>query len=175
MKFNKILLVVSAIACLLFSALFATAGFTHPGLTQTPQHGTVLTGLVANFNVSVNNTNNGEGVFNLTIYNGSSSAGPFKYLGSVNLVNGTNSNFNFTMKDGTRTYWRYNITNATGGPFVSQVRVFNTDANYNRIVIGSATLNVNFTMFHGSQRLSCGPIHDGTGINSHLNFNCTTY
>ena len=170
--------IVMMLLILAISVSIAAAVVRFPGETTLyprPSNGGVITTTSVNFSAIINDTTAGTGVYNLSIWNTSDRTdaleGDYRYLDSTPLYgNSTFWNKTITMRQGLRHYVVYNITNATGGAVKSSRIAFNVDANYTFIPIGSATVNVNFTMFHGSQAYSCGPM---TNANTNMNFNCT--
>ena len=181
MNGKKLAIWTLTITLVLGLAQLVIAALSFPGTTTyypRPSDGSVLTSTSVNFSVRANQTDNAQTTWNLTIWNTSNRVqalnNTYQYLDSVLLRNDTFWNKSITMADNSRHYIIYNVTNVTNGPLKSSRITFNVDVNYNKFVIGSATFNQNITLYKGSQRLSCGPLHDGTGAGAY-NFNCTQY
>ena len=172
-KLNFILLIAGLL--IVSMAAIAMASLQFPGPKITPSAGTFLTSTSVMYNFTLNQTsNNVNEIVNVSIYNATTKTGPYNII-AVNtsiIANGSVAygtfTRTFTQADGKRYYWFVNVTNGTN-PLVSGIYTFNVDSNYNRIVIGSATLNLNFTMYHGATRFSCG-INNSAG-----QFGCGTY
>lgn len=172
MNLNKKLLSMIVAALLVLAAAGLVYGaVSYPGSDVRPTFGTVLTSTAVNYSSVITEVGTSRDTFNITLYN-TSNADKTNYsvLYSGVVSNATFWNQTITMKDSVRHYWYINYTNASGAGShqVSPIYIFNVDSAYNRLPIGSATLNVNFTMYHGSTALSCGPGGPGGGP-----MNCT--
>src|SRR3990167_10432309 len=147
---KKLLIAIMLVLAVAIIAGSVIAGLTFPGPAnvQAPSDGTVLTSTSVNFSSMINDTSNGRTTFNWTVYNSTNRAN-YTVLFSMTVTNGTFVNKTVVMADSVRHYWYSNYTNASGAGSaqVTGRKTFNVDANYNRVVIGSATLNLNITLY----------------------------
>lgn len=127
---------------------------------RAPSEFTTLTSTSVNFSTVFNQTNNDATVFNITIYNSSNdnpSRNYSKFTDSGNItisrviLNGTFWNLtNYTLKDNTRHWIFFNITNgsSTRGPILSDVTIFDIDTRFLVFNLGGLD-KINFSIDTG--------------------------
>ena len=114
-----------------------------------PSEFTTITSTAVNFSVNFNNTANSERVFEMKIMNSSdpSSSRAYGALATVAIRNSSTNNFSQTMKNNERVWWFYNITNITGGPVTSDVRIFDVDTKFLTFAFGGYdTFNITLNL-----------------------------
>ncbi len=140
------------------------------------------TSVTTKVNVSLwfNQTINSEVTYNLTIYNRSSSSGAYGYLNSTTIQNGTKYANYVVLKDDERSWLYLNVTNNTGGPTISSVRIIDVDTRYNVMEV-EVQLNMDSLRLGNVSNLFndevCGGLTFGTIIYNHSTpgyfFGCT--
>ena len=137
----------------ILSVLGVYAALTAPGYDSKPTQGTVLTSDLVNFSVRINNTNNEATIFQIYLYNRSSTSGNYSIFHNGTITNGSFWNqSNYTFKNSIRHYWFANFTNATNSTpkwLVTSTGIFNVDTAYYKQTFGSQE-NINFTLQDGS-------------------------
>lgn len=154
---------------------------------RAPSEFTTLTSTSVNFSTVFNQTNNDATVFNITIYNSSNdnpSRNYSKFTDSGNItisrviLNGTFWNLtNYTLKDNTRHWIFFNITNgsSTRGPILSDVTIFDIDTIFLKFRLGQYD-TINFTLDTGEVSIY-GNMTVGNGViqlkNTTVDHGCT--
>lgn len=120
---------------------------------EAPSNYAIKTTTSINFSLRINASSatldllsDATGLTNVTVLNRTGRTGAWAILNPNGLViNSTNGsayntdnwgNITSTLKEG-RTYWRFNLTNATAGGFVTQTRTLDIDLDYYLLVIGN--------------------------------------
>lgn len=117
---------------------------------------TTLTSTSVNFSTTFNQTGEtAENHWSIKIYNSSdpSSTRLYQTLGIMNVTNGTMGNITLTLKDDTRTWWYMNVTNISVGAVLSDVRIFDVDADFLVFKFGGYD-KINFTVDRGDINIS---------------------
>ena len=128
-----------------------------------PDAYTTKTSTLVNFSLKYNETAGGDGQdFNATVLNASSSSGPYSHLCNSLITNNSFWNISCSIKDNTRTWFKINITNATGGVVTSAVRIFDMDTNFLTFQLG-AYQALNFTLNTGDIAMA-GTLTVGSAI-----------
>ena len=115
-----------------------------------PNEFTTFTSTSIIYNLTYNQTTNAETYWNVRLYNSSNSSSDrlYQVLGEINVSNATHSNLTFTMLNGGRFWWYFNVTNMTGGAVVSDVRIFDVDVAFLKFKFGGFDA-LNFTLDSG--------------------------
>ena len=108
-----------------------------------------------NFSANITNTDDEDTLFNLNVYNKSSSSGDYSLLFSANITNSTFWNRTFTLK-GDKEYVRhwiyFNFTNLTSSGVVSNTRVIDIDTDLYIISLGPDP-TINFSVDSGDIKI----------------------
>lgn len=149
---HKKIIVILAVLTMLVSMVFAVKTIsTGDDMLRTPAEFTTLTSTTVNFSTNYSQTDNAERHFSIKFYNSSDPSSTRRYdvIGIVNGTNGTLINASRTLVNDKRVWWYYNVTNITGGPVVSDVRLFDIDTDFLKFKFGGY-LSLNFTLNKGS-------------------------
>ena len=134
-----------------FAVLMLLMGITIAALNvdnRRPSQYTTLTSTTVNYTWVFNNTNNNENHFAATVYNKTSATGAYNIILRANITNGTIWNMTRVMSDDTRFWWYVNVTNVTGGPTTSDVKIFDIDTDFLKLVVGTYN-KINITLDSG--------------------------
>lgn len=122
-----------------------------------------------NFNVSFNQTTDGNTTFEILIYNRSRNGVNYSILVNSTITNATLFGNISTLKNDNRYWWFVNITNVSGGAVVSNTKVFDIDTAIYTSSFGADKV-INFTEVSGAIT-SKGNITAGTTFRADVNNN----
>jgi uncharacterized protein YxeA len=124
-KFN-IAMLLSILAIALSVMVYATSSATF----DAPTAYSTSTTTSVNISATAIQTGSADVLWNITVYNKSSSDGTYSYLTSARIRNNTFLNITPSLVDGKRHWIYYRITNISDGPITSSVRIIDVDTQY---------------------------------------------
>lgn len=138
------------IAILLMPVAFAATNLT----LNAPDAYVTSTSTSVLFNETFYQTTNGNTVFNVELWTGTSSSGPWTKQDTATVLNNTHHNATVSLSDGIRYWWFFNVTNGTSatGDVVSPVRLIDVDQNFLTLTFGVAG-KINMTLDDGSLKI----------------------
>ena len=144
-------LILVFIVCLITAAVYATITVLKPTAYST------VTSTSVNLSMTYNSSTGLGSLHLLSIHNKSSSAGSYGVLTTRNVTNNTFWNLTYTLKDKTRYWIYYNITNVTSGVIttVASPKIFDIDSKYNTFQLGTYD-TLNFTQDTGDVAIAGG-------------------